>query len=167
MQTSRADIHRRRSTFSFRKILASAALTMKVREAEAGATRLASPQERAVSRLKKPTAMHPRPIRKCRSRKILPTTARMPLRVWSSSRSPMRFMALESRTSPALEAKTIMPIALHSLSGFMLLPWLTQHLLVVLSSLGLRLSQSRAAGHPAYAATDEQNADPAKSRYIL
>ncbi len=49
--THRAAIQRRRSTRSCRKILAPTALAMNVREAEAGATRLTSPQESPNSKL--------------------------------------------------------------------------------------------------------------------
>src|SRR5258708_3642259 len=63
-QTRTAAIQRRWSTASFRKILAIIALTTKVMDAEAGATKLSSPQERAVSRLKKPTEKQQRASKK-------------------------------------------------------------------------------------------------------
>src|SRR5947209_4762797 len=159
-QTSRAEAQRRLSTSSLRKSLAMTALTMNVREAEAGATRLASPQERAVSRLKKPTDMQASASRNCFSPNTLPITTSRPRRARSSSRSPMRFMALESSTSPALEASTIMAMALQSSSDFMLS-----------SGIGQRffsgLSQRRATGDPTYATGDEQDSSPAHGRDVL
>src|SRR6266404_8180545 len=55
--TSKAEIQRRLSTSSFRNNFAKPAVRMKVSEAETGATKLASPQESAASKLKKATAM--------------------------------------------------------------------------------------------------------------
>ena len=55
--TSMAAIHRRRSTFSCRKIFAANALPMNVSDAAAGATKLTSPHDSANSRLKKATAI--------------------------------------------------------------------------------------------------------------
>src|ERR1051325_11438422 len=120
IQTRAAEIQRRRATFSCRKNLARMAEVMKVSEAEAGATRLASPQERAVSRQKKLKMRQASPRRKSFSRVTRVITASRPLRERSSSRSPMRFMAAESRTSPELEARTRVAMAIQSLSEFML-----------------------------------------------
>src|SRR5579859_1871158 len=121
MQTRAAEIQRRRSTFSCRKNLARMAEQMKVSEAEAGATRLASPQESAVSRQKKLKMRQARAQRKSFSRTTRLMTASSPRRARRSSRSPMRFMAAESRTSPELEARTRVAMAIQSLSEFMLL----------------------------------------------
>src|SRR5438270_4502759 len=121
MQTSAAEIQRRRSTFSCRKNFAKIAEQIKVREAEAGATRLASPQESAVSRQKKLKIRQAKASRKSFSRVTRRMTASSPLRERISSRSPMRFMAAESRTSPLLEASTSVAMAIQSLSEFMLL----------------------------------------------
>src|SRR5262249_16703052 len=97
------------------------ALATNVIEAEAGATSLSPPQEGAVSKLKKAIEKEHRAKRKRFWLKTLPTTASVPRPARSSWRSPMRFMALESRTSPPLEANTIMKMAAHSSSDFMLL----------------------------------------------
>src|SRR5215469_13597648 len=125
---------------------------MKVREAEAGATRLRSAQERAASRLKKPKDKQQRASRKCFSENTRPTTTNNPRLACNSWRSPMRFMALERRTSPALEARTIAAIAPQVSSDLMLLlppsPWRFYR---------LRCGQSRPTGDPAHAAADQQN----------
>src|SRR5262249_11726094 len=126
------------------------ALTTNVMDADAGATRLRSPQERAARRLKKPTEKQHRAKRKRFSLKTLPIAASTPRLARSSSRSPMRFMALESRTSPPLERRTISKIALHSSSDLML-P-------LASAQAGfprLWLSQGWAARNPAYAAANQ------------
>src|SRR5262245_51534666 len=64
IHTRAAEIQRRRSTFSWRTNFASTAELIKVSEAEAGATRLASPHERAVSKQKKLKIRLTRPKRK-------------------------------------------------------------------------------------------------------
>ena len=77
MQTRPAEVQRRRSTFSLRKILPAMALVTRVSEAEAGATRLRFRWFRAKSREKKARARNPTPAKK--SGQV--TTARMaPLR---------------------------------------------------------------------------------------
>src|SRR5258707_6290366 len=161
-QTKAAEIQRRWSTSSLRNTLAITALTMNVMEAEAGATRLSAHQENAVSRLKKPMVMQQSPSRKRPSLKTRPITASRPRRARISAKSPMRFMALESRTSPALEASTIAAMALHSSSDFMLL----------LRPLGMGLAraagrQSGAAGYPTNPTTNQQDSQPAQRGNVL
>src|ERR1700679_1907523 len=106
MQTRNAEIQRRRSTFSLRKILPAMALVTRVRDAEAGATRLRLRWFRAKSRAKKARARKLTPAKKSGQVR----TARMaPLRPeWAriSSRSPMDFMAAAVRTSPVVELST-------------------------------------------------------------
>src|SRR5579864_8057292 len=70
----------------------------------------------------------------------------------------MRFMAAESNTSPLLEAMTSMPMAVQSLSEFMLLLDGGQRrvCVFVFAPLGKRWS----AGHQAHAAGDQQHAGP-------
>src|ERR1051326_2778431 len=102
IQTRAAEIQRRRSTFSCRKNFARMADVIKVREAEAGATRLASPQESAVSRQKKLKIRQAGARRKSFSRTTRLMTASRPFFERISSRPPMGFMAAESRTSPEL-----------------------------------------------------------------
>src|SRR5882724_7146207 len=153
--TSAAEIQRRRSTSSLRKTLAATALQTNVKDAEEGATRLASPQESAVSRLKKPSVMQPSATRNVPSLKTRMITASSPLRSRNSARSPMPFMELESRTSPALEKTTIIAMAIQSL-GKLLTPFGSSHRLSL-----LRLRYRRAAGDKANPGADEQNAGPA------
>src|SRR5258708_978949 len=81
--TSAAEIQRRRSTSSLRKTLAATALQIKVRDAEDGATRLASPQESAVNRLKKPSVMQLRATRNVPSLKTRTMTSNRPLQARS------------------------------------------------------------------------------------
>src|SRR5262245_42219331 len=157
-----AATQRRWSTSSLRNTLAITALTMKVSEAEAGATRLRSPQESAVSRLKKPMLKQHSDRKKSFSEKIFPITTRTPRRARSSSRSPMRFMAAESRTSPLLEASTIMAMANQSSSDFMLL---LAGANARFPLLGRR--QSWSTRDPAHAATDEQHSQPAQRRDVF
>src|SRR5262249_42904496 len=155
-------IQRRWSTSSLRKILAMIALTTNVMEADAGATRLTSPQESAVSKLKKPTEKQHRAKRKRFSLKTLATTASVPQPARSGLRSPMRFMALESRTSPPLEANTITKMATHSSSDFMLL--------LARAQTGFKrfgFGDLRAARYPADAAADQQDSQPAQWCDIL
>src|SRR5215472_6666571 len=154
MQTKPAEIQRRRSTFSCRTNFASIAEQIKVSDAEAGATRLASPQERAVNRQKKLKIRLMSPKRKSFSLTTRPITASKPFRARSSSRSPMRFMAADSSTSPVLEAMTSVAIAIQSLSELMLL-------------LGRRkwrallpFRQGRSARNQTDAAGDQQHAGP-------
>src|SRR5580698_1600840 len=119
MQTRKADIQRRRSTFSFRKILPAIALVTRVREADAGATRLRFRWFRAKSRAKKARARKLTPAKKSGQVR----TARMaPFRPeWAriSSRSPMDFMAAAVRTSPAVELRTTAAIMAVAVSGVM------------------------------------------------
>src|SRR5262249_3142324 len=161
-QTRTAAIQRRWSTSSLRKILAMIALATNVIEAEAGATRLSSPQESAVSKLKKPTEKQHSARRKRFSLNTLPTTASVPRPARSSLRSPIRFMALESRTSPPLEANTIMKMAAHSSSDFMLLLARAQ---TGFTRFGL--GDLRTARHPADAAADQQDSQPTQWRDIF
>src|SRR5262249_39182813 len=114
----------------------------------------ASPQESAVSRQKKLKIRHDRPSRKSFSRTTRPITASRPFLMRISSRSPMRFMAAESRTSPVLDAMTSVPIATHSLSEFMLL--LGSGEAVRSAALGER----RPAGYQADTAGNEQHPGP-------
>src|SRR5262245_45868296 len=74
----------------------------------------------------------------------------------------MRFMALESRTSPPLEASTTAAIADHSSSDFMLL-LAARHTCFP----RLRRSKGRPARDPAHAAAYQQNAQPACWRDVL
>src|SRR6476661_623515 len=85
-------------------------------------------------------------------------TPRRPFSTRIRSRSPMRFIAAESITSPALEARTSIPMAVQSLSEFMLLLACGQ--LRVLFFVFAALGKRRAAGHKAHAAGDEQDARP-------
>src|SRR5262249_2055966 len=132
-----------------------------VSEAEAGATRLASPQESAVSRQKKLKMRQASPRRKSFSRVTRAMTASRPLRERSSSRSPMRFMAAESRTSPELEARTSVAMAIQSLSEFMLLSQFR-----LFGETGLLIAgffmhrERRAARDQTDTAGDEENAGP-------
>src|ERR1051326_7582411 len=161
MQTRAAEIQRRRSTFSCRKNLAKIAEVMKVREAEAGATRLASPQESAVSRQKKLKIRQASPKRKSFSRVTRAMTASRPCFERSSSRSPMRFMAAESRTSPELEARTSVAMAIQSLSEFMLLSQFTLFGEIRLLIAGFFAhSERRPARDQADTAGDEEDAGP-------
>src|SRR5580765_5065504 len=154
MQTSAAESQRRRSTFSCRMNLARIAEQIYVSDAEAGATRLASPQESAVSRQKKLKIRQQSPNRKSFSRTTWPTTASRPFFARISSRSPMRFIAAESITSPALEASTRMPMAVQSLSELMLL--LLRGELACVAAF----RQGRPARYQSYAAGNEQDAAP-------
>src|SRR5579864_4117165 len=156
MQTRTAETQRRRSTSSFRKSLDKTVLTTKVRDAEAGATRLRSPQESAVSRLKKPTENEHRASRNSFSLKILAITLSSPLCARSSLRSPIRFIAAESSTSPPLEPSTIRAIADQSSSDFMLLLGRARARFLPLGS-----RQCRTASDPAYSTTDQRDPEPA------
>src|SRR5215472_13301548 len=156
MQTKPAEIQRRRSTFSCRTNFASIAEQIKVSDAEAGATRLASPQERAVNRQKKLKIRLMSPKRKSFSLTTRPITASKPFRARSSSRSPMRFMAADSSTSPVLEAMTSVAIAIQSLSELMLLLGRRRGE----SRRLLPLRQRRSARNQAYTAGDQQDAGP-------
>src|SRR5260370_2278970 len=154
-QTRAAAIQRRWSTAFFRKILAIIALTTKVMDAEAGATKLSSPQERAVSRLKKPTEKQQRASRKrfsVNTRTITASTLRL-ARSWS--RSPIRFMALESKTSPPLEPSTIMKMAVQSSSDFIVLLARMQA-----GFPGRGVGEIRTARDPAHAAPNPQDPPP-------
>src|SRR5579864_3240080 len=82
-------------------------------------------------------------------------TPRRPFSTRIRSRSPMRFMAAESITSPALEASTSIPMAVQSLSEFMLLLGCCERR-IFLSSL----SERRPSRHETHAAGDEQDAGP-------
>src|SRR5258708_3131213 len=75
----------------------------------------------------------------------------------------MRFIALESRTSPALEVSTITAIADHSSSDLMLLLSLAQHW----GTSGTALGDFRTACNPSYAATDQNDSQPAIGRHVL
>src|SRR5262249_26304845 len=89
------------------------------------------------------------------SRITRPMTASRPLVARISSRSPMRFMAAESRTSPVLDASTSVAMAIQSLNELMLLLGGRQCMRV--APPGERWS----ARHQAYTAGDKQNAGPA------
>src|SRR5947209_11637143 len=78
IHTRAAEIQRRRSTFSCRMNLDNIAEQIKVSEAEAGATRLASPHESAVSRQKKLKMRQASPRRKSLSRMTWPITVNRP-----------------------------------------------------------------------------------------
>src|SRR5262249_15042807 len=127
-----------------------------VSDADAGATRLRSPQESAVNRLKKPIVKQQSASRKCFSPKTATITAKMPRRARSSSKSPIRFIALDVRTSPPLEASTITAIAIQSPSHFMLL------LLHGCRGFPRMLRQCRTSRYPAYSTTDQQYSQPAE-----
>src|SRR5262249_32871328 len=74
----------------------------------------------------------------------------------------MRFIALESRTSPPLEANTITKMAAQSSSDFMLL--------LARAQTGFEwfgLGDLRAARHPADATADQQDSQPAQRRDVL
>src|ERR1035438_2377689 len=96
MQTSPAAVHRRRSTFSLRKILPATALVTRVSEADAGATRLKLRWFNAKSNEKKASAKKLTPAKKSGQVR----TARMaPLRPeWAriSSMSPTDFIDRKS-----------------------------------------------------------------------
>src|SRR5262249_40515211 len=94
--------------------------------------------------------------RKCFSLKTAPITAKMPRLARSSSRSPIRFIALDVRTSPPLEASTITAIAIHSSSHFMLL------LLHCCRRFSRMLCQCRTSCYPASSTTDQQHSQPAE-----
>src|SRR5690348_15936901 len=129
-------------------------LQINVRKADAGATRLTSPQERAVSKQKKLNVRQARPNRKNFSLNTRTITASKPCLERSASMSPTGFMAAESMTSPALDESTSTPIAVHSLNQFM---DFLRHLFQILD---LGLSQRRTARYQSDAEADEQHARP-------
>src|SRR5579863_130891 len=108
--TSAAAIHRRRSTFSCRKILAANALPIKVSDAAAGATRLTSPHDNENSRLKNATAIAATPRKKFAFDRIRPTTVSTPERFSNACTSPTCFMARAIRMSPTTEKNTTIRI---------------------------------------------------------
>src|SRR5262249_52261284 len=99
--------------------------------------------------------------RKCFSLKTAPITAKMPRLARSSSKSPIRFIALDVRTSPPLEASTITAIAIQSSSHFMLL------LLHRGGRFPRMLRQRRTSRYPAYSKTDPQYSPPAPPFDVL
>src|SRR4051812_4047998 len=135
--------------------LARMAEQIKVSEADAGATRLASPHDSAMSRQKKLKMRQASPKRKSLSRTTCPTTASRPLRERISSRSPMRFMAAERSTSPVLEASTSVTMAIQSLSEFTLFSGRGKVTVFIVHG------ERGVAGHQADAAGDQQHAGPA------
>src|SRR6516162_8488001 len=107
-----AAIHRRRSTFSCRKIFAAKAFPINVSEDAAGATRLTSPQDSANKRLKNATAIEVMPIKKFGFESTRLTTLHNPDRRHNSCTSPTCFIARDINTSPTTEKKTTTRIPL-------------------------------------------------------
>src|SRR5258708_37022532 len=77
-------------------------------------------------------------------------------------------MALESRTSPALDESTMTTIADHSSSDLMLLLGFAQYLWFDSAGFGgTALGNLRTARDPPYAATDQNDSCPAIGRNVL
>src|ERR1039458_7559403 len=110
MQTRMAAVQRRRSTFSFRKILPAMALVTRVSDAEAGATRLRLRWFKAKSNEKKARARKLTPAKKSGQVRMARMAPFMPEWARISSRSPTDFMAAAVSTSPVVDKSTMAAI---------------------------------------------------------